>query len=198
MNEKSIALNDLKNRLFERQIRSSIVEFGDFTYGHPLILQWGEGSKLHVGKFCSIAEGVEIMLGGDHRNDWCSTYPFNAWLPDVYGDIKGHPYSKGDIWIGNDVWLARGCKIMSGVHIHDGVTVAANAVVTKDVAPYTVVGGVPAKVIKRRFDKKAVDHLIEMQWWDWDLDHIAEAVPLLQADNIDKLYAYYKEWHDGN
>lgn len=193
MSDRSIALEDLKNRLKYNNIKSDIVQIGDFSYGRPAVLQWGEGAKLHIGKFCSIAEGVEIMLGGDHRNDWCSTYPFNAWLPSVYGDINGHPYTKGDVWIGNDVWLARGCVIMSGVHIHDGACVARNAVVTKDVAPYTVVGGVPARVIKRRFDKKTVDRLIEMQWWNWDIEHIAEAVPLLQSDDINGLYKYYRE-----
>ena len=136
------------------------------------------------------------MLGGDHRIDWLTTYPFNALLPKDYGDITGHPKSKGDVIIGNDVWISRDAKIMSGVEIGDGAVIAANAVVTKHVNPYTVVGGVPAKKIKERFCYDDVMMLRGLRWWDWDIEMIAEAVPLLQSGNVYELYKFWRERKD--
>ena len=188
------ALIKLRDELHSKQLGNP--DIGDFTFGSPKVFQWGEGAKLHIGKFCSIAENVTIMLGGDHRTDWITTYPFNALLPNNYGWIKGHPHTKGDVWIGNDVWIARDAKIMSGVHIGDGAVVAASAVVTRDVPPYAVVGGVPAKVIKKRFPPKVINRLLEMEWWNWDLEKIAEAVPLLQQGEWWKLFGMY--WEDGS
>lgn len=167
-------------------------EIGDFSYGIPKVLTWNEGAKLKIGRFCSIADNVTIMLGGNHRTDWISTYPFNALIPEVYGDIKGHPSTDGDIVIGNDVWIARDAKIMSGITIGDGAVIAANAVVTHSVPPYTVVGGVPARVLKTRFKVYDVYRLRKMQWWNWSLSDIATAVPLIQSNDIDALWDYYR------
>ena len=188
------ALKQLRDELRSKHFHNA--DIGDFTFGTPHVHQWGEGARLHIGKFCSIAENVTIMLGGDHRTDWITTYPFNTLLPKEYGSIKGHPHTKGDVWIGNDVWIARDAKIMSGVHIADGAVIAANAVVTRDVPPYAVVGGVPAKVIKKRFPPKVINRLLEMEWWNWDLEKIAEAVPLLQQGEWWKLFGMY--WEDGS
>ena len=182
-------LRKLKTRMREKQkdLYPAVIEIGDYTYGIPKLMSYEDGVKVRTGKFCSIADNVTIMLGGDHRVDWITTYPFNALIPSVYGDIQGHPYSKGDVVIGNDVWLARDCKIMSGVHIGNGAVVAANAVVTKDVPAYAVVGGVPARVLKYRFDLKTRKTLERIRWWDWSEDYIAEMVPFLQSPNIEKL-----------
>lgn len=183
-----LALLKLRDELYIKQAgwNGNLIKADDFSYidGAPKVLSWGEGARVHIGKFCSIAANVTFMLGGDHRNDWVSTYPFNAWLPDAFGNIKGHPHTNGDIIVGNDVWISRDAKIMSGVHIGDGATVAANAVVTKDVEPYAVVGGVPAKVLKMRFSDGFVKWLLKVKWWDWPIEKIAEAVPLLQSDDI--------------
>lgn len=146
-----------------------------------------------MGKFCSIASGVTIMLGGDHRVDWNSTYPFNSVMKEFFPDIKGHPYSKGDVNIGNDVWIGSEAKIMSGVTIADGCVVGANALVTKDVLePYTIVGGVPARIIKKRFSQVVIQRLCEMQWWNWKDEDIVAVIPLLQSNDIDGLWDYYQ------
>jgi acetyltransferase-like isoleucine patch superfamily enzyme len=162
------------------------ITVGDFTYGIPKIRSCGEGAKLSIGKFCSIAENVTIMLGGEHRPEWNTTYPFNVLL-DNFSDIKGHPATKGDVAIGNDVWIASGAKIMSGVTIGDGAVIGANALVTKDVAPYDIVGGVPAKCIKKRFSEEIVKVMLEMRWWNWPDQKIIAAVPYLQSNDISGL-----------
>jgi acetyltransferase-like isoleucine patch superfamily enzyme len=168
---------------------------GDFTYAwQPRIKSWGEDAKLYIGKFCSIAGNVQFFLGGDHRLDWVTTYPFAELMPKNYPDVKGSPRSKGDIVIGNDVWIANDAKIMSGVHIGDGAVIAGSAVVTKDVQPYEMVGGVPAKHIKWRLPIGQCQRMQELAWWDWPLDKIAEAVPLLQSDNYNELYLFNEEW----
>lgn len=100
--------------------------------------------------------------------------------------------NKGDIVIGNDVWIGSNAKIMSGVHVGDGSIIAANAVVTKDVEPYTVVGGVPAKMIKKRFPDEIIEMLEQMKWWNWDYEDIYDVVPLLQSGNVNGLIAYYR------
>jgi acetyltransferase-like isoleucine patch superfamily enzyme len=156
---------------------------GDFTYGAPKIFSWGEGAELKIGKFCSIARGVEIFLGGEHRIDWVTTYPFNALFPE-HAMIKGHPKTKGDVIIGNEVWIADGTVIMSGVTIADGAVIGARSVVTKDVKPYEVVAGNPVRHIKFRFDKEIIKELLEIQWWNWETSKIDRFVPLLQSDDI--------------
>lgn len=172
---------------------------GDFSYAwKPRVKTWGEGTVCRIGKFCSIAGDVQIFLGGNHRNDWISTYPFNQLLPNVYGNIKGHPMSKGDVVIGNDVWIGNNVMIMSGVTIGDGASIAAGAVVTKDVPPYAIAAGVPAVVKRYRFPPGVRTILLKMRWWDWPLEKIAEAVPLLQSGKwVEFFDKYYEEEDDG-
>lgn len=154
---------------------------GDYTYGNPKVLFDSSGAHLKIGKFCSISVGVEIFLGGNHRIDWISTYPFNS-LPKYFPEgnkIKGHPATNGDVIIGNDVWIGKNATIMSGVTIGDGAVIAANAVVVKDIGDYEVWGGNPARLIKKRFDEPTIQKLKAARWWDWQIDKI--------KNNIDKL-----------
>lgn len=118
-------------------------EVGRGTYGNPTVLHWGEPTTLKVGCFCSIAADVKIFLGGNHRTDWITTYPFPAFWKSA-AHIKGHPSSRGDVIIGHDVWIGEGAVILSGVRIGNGAVVAASAVVTRDVPPYGIVAGNPA------------------------------------------------------
>ena len=167
------------------------VTLGDFTYGSPYILNDVEGVWCHIGKFCSIAENVVIMAGGEHRVDWITTYPFNVFMEGVSG-LQGHPTSKGDVIIGNDVWIGYGSIILSGVEVGDGVAIAAGSVVTKSIPPYTIVGGNPARVIRKRFSEDIVEALLSMKWWDWSYEQIFEAIPLLQDDRVEELIGYWR------
>lgn len=168
---------------------SRVADIGEYTYGKPRIMTWGEESRLKIGRFCSIAEGVTIFLSGNHRTDWVTTYPFPVFgedWPEATG-IKGHPASKGDVVIGNDVWIAYGATILSGVTIGDGAAIAARAVVTKDVAPYAIVAGNPAVEIKKRFDPDTIDLLLEVKWWDWPVEKIKANMHILCSGDIGAL-----------
>lgn len=160
---------------------------GDYSYGTPRIWWRDEGSVLKIGRFCSIARGVNVILGGDHRVDWVTTYPFmtfpHTW-PEARG-AKGHPQSKGNVVICNDVWIGYGSTILSGVTIGDGAVVGAMSVVTKDVEPYTIVAGNPARVIGKRFDSETVRQLLEIEWWHWPRDRIGRNMPLLLDERVD-------------
>ncbi|MBA4257805.1 MAG: chloramphenicol acetyltransferase [Chitinophaga sp.] len=147
------------------------------------------GDKLIIGKFCMIASDVKfIMNGANHLSESISSYPFaifgNGWENAMEG--KTYP-NKGDIVIGNDVWIGYNATIMGGVTIGDGAIIATNATVTKDVAPYTIVGGNPAKEIRKRFDEDTVKKLLEMQWWNWDISKITKNIQALAGGQINEL-----------
>jgi acetyltransferase-like isoleucine patch superfamily enzyme len=165
---------------------------GDYTYGSPKIFDWGEGATLKIGKFCSIADGVVIFLGGEHRTDWVTTYPFSAPELNQYfptaKNIKGHPKTKGDVIIGNDVWLGYNSIILSGVKIGDGAVIGACSVVTKNVPPYTIVAGNPAKIIRKRFSTKIIKKLLKIKWWNWPIEKIKKNVKFLCTNNLEQIF----------
>ena len=145
------------------------------------------GDKLIIGKFCMIASGVTfIMNGGNHLTETITSYPFaifgNGWEQAMEG--KEYP-TKGDTIIGNDVWIGYKATIMPGVHIGDGAVVAASSVVTKDVEPYAIVGGNPAREIKKRFSEDQIEKLLELKWWEWDIERITQNVKKLTGKNLD-------------
>jgi len=147
------------------------------------------GDKLIIGKFCMIASDVTfIMNGANHITQALSTYPFaifgNGWENAMEGKI--YP-QKGDIVIGNDVWIGYNATIMAGVTIGDGAIIATNATVVKDVEPYSVVGGNPAKKIKKRFSEDKIAKLLNLRWWDWEIEKITRNVKYLAGDDLDKL-----------
>lgn len=148
---------------------------------------WGEGSKLVVGNFCSIAENVNVYLGGNHRTDWVTTFPFGHIHQHIFNNFNGvgHPTSKGDVIIGNDVWIGSNVTIMSGVTIGDGAVIANNSHVVKNVEPYSLVGGNPAKLIKYRFTPEQIEKLLEIKWWYWEDSKINEYTPMLCNPDID-------------
>lgn len=162
------------------------LEVGDHSYGNPSVMWWGEDAKLTIGKYCSIADNVSMFLGGNHRADWVTTYPFSAlaalW-PEAAG-ITGHPGTNGNVVIGNDVWLASGCTILSGVTVCDGAVIGARAVVAKDVPPYAIVAGNPAEIVRYRFDPQTIERLLRIRWWDWPESRIRAAMPMLLSPDI--------------
>ena len=165
-------------------------EIGEWTYGSPAVLNYGGKGTLKIGCFCSISEHVTILLGGEHRWDWVTTYPFTDACVEA-SHFQGHPRSKGPVIIGNDVWIGYGATILSGVTIGDGAVVAAGSVVVKDVPPYAVVGGNPARVVKYRFSEGQIAALLEIRWWDWPIEKIRQAWPLLLNDDIDAFICAY-------
>lgn len=145
--------------------------------------------KLIIGKFCMIASDVKfIMNGANHLTDSLSTYPFaifgNGWENAMDG--KDYP-KKGDINIGNDVWIGYNATIMAGVTIGDGAIIATNATVTKDVEPYSIVGGNPAREIKKRFTNDVISKLLKLKWWDWDIEKISKNIQKLTDNKFDDL-----------
>lgn len=146
------------------------------------------GDKLVIGKFCAIGEGVRfIMNGANHKMDGITTYPFNIF---GHGWEKVTPTGeqlplKGDTVIGNDVWIGEYVTIMPGVKVGDGAIIAANSTLTKDVEAYTIVGGNPARLIRKRFSDEEIEFLLQLQWWNWDEEKIfAHLESLVSAEGI--------------
>jgi acetyltransferase-like isoleucine patch superfamily enzyme len=143
---------------------------GRHSYAPPSFVRVfaGDCAKVVVGNYCSLAGGVEIMPGGNHRTDTVTTYALRQHLVSDNAERVGEPWSKGDVVIGSDVWIGRGAKILGGVTVGDGAVIAAWSVVTKSVPPYTIVAGVPARAIRQRFSQEIVESLLRIRWWDWD------------------------------
>jgi len=166
-------------------LKGNNFEIGEYTYGVPRVLTFGSTNRLTVGKFCSISAGVVIFLGGNHRADWISTYPFMEFLdewPKAKG-IKRHPSSKGDVVIGSDVRIRYGATILSGVTVGDGAVIGARAVVASNVEPYSIVAGNPARLIRKRFDDETILKLLEIKWWDWPVENIKKSLHIICSGN---------------
>lgn len=147
--------------------------------------------RLVIGRFCSIACGAKFLFNSaNHAMGSLSTYPFPLFFQE-WGLEKARVAeawdNKGDIVVGSDVWIGYEAVILAGVTIGDGAVIGARAVVTKDVPPYTIVGGVPAKAIRRRFPEETVEELLRLKWWDWPPERIAQNIPAIQAGRVDLL-----------
>ncbi len=162
---------------------ASNISVGRFTYGFEgiSIRQWNEGAALRIGSFCSIASEITIFLGGNHRTDWITTFPFGYVYQDELGGEKkqGLPSTKGDVNIGSDVWIGHGVTILSGITVGDGAVLSANATVVKNVMPYEIVGGNPAKTLKKRFSDEIIDLLLRLKWLDLQLEDIKNIEKIL-------------------
>lgn len=166
-------------------LSTGVLAVGRYTYGCPDVRSYpGDRARVVVGSFVSIAEGVKVFIGGNHPVDWVSTYPLRVvfQLPGALED--GCPASKGDVVIGHDVWIGAGATILSGVHVGNGAVIGAGAVVAKDVRPYAIVVGNPAREAKRRFSDHEIDCLERIAWWDWPVDRIVANVHLLSDTDV--------------
>ena len=164
----------------------TLFEKNNVLYHYPI-----NHDKLQIGKFCSIACGAKFLFNSaNHALSSLSTYPFSLFFEE-WGlekkDVTKAWDNKGDIVIGNDVWIGYEAVILAGVTIGDGAIIGTRAVVTKDVPPYTIVGGVPAKPIKRRFPEETISALLEVQWWNWSEERIARNIGAIQNGNIEQL-----------
>jgi acetyltransferase-like isoleucine patch superfamily enzyme len=157
-------------------------QIGRGTYGRPRIFSYPNDATLRIGAFCSIAADVGIFLGGNHHPEWVTTFPFGAMWPEHYHPQQ--PSSRGDVVIGNDVWIGREAVIMSGVTVGDGAVIGAGAVVGRDVPPYTIVVGNPARALRQRFAPEVVERLLAIRWWDWPDERLRRAAGLMQSPDI--------------
>ena len=191
-------------------IKDPQIEVGDYTIyndfiADPLLFEKNNvlyhypihREKLIIGKFCSIACGTKFLFNcANHTLKSLSTYTFPLFYEEwelEKSNITTAWDNKGNIIIGNDVWIDYEAVIMAGVHIGDGAIIAARAVVTKDVPPYTIVGGTPAKEIRKRFDAEVIQQLLMLKWWDWSADNIRQCLPYIAEGKLDELLAMKKD-----
>ena len=187
-------------------VKDPRIEVGDYTIyndfvADPLLFEKNNvlyhypihQERLVIGKFCSIACGTKFLFNcANHTLKSLSTYTFPLFYEDWEldkADVASAWDNKGDIVIGNDVWIGYEAVIMAGVHIGDGAIVGTRAVVTKDVPPYTIVGGIPAKEIRKRFSSDIIEQMQTLKWWNWSVDKIREFLPYLKDGRWDKLQA---------
>ena len=162
------------------------VTIGEYTYGEPKIECWAPNDKLTIGKFCSIASNVTILIGMHHCISCGSTFPFCAFMGIKSPTFKEEQITREETIIGNDVWIGYGVLILSGVTIGDGAVIGAGAVVSKDVEPYSIVAGSPLKLLRYRFSKYVIKILLEKKWWNLPEEKIEELIPYLIQTDINK------------
>ena len=197
-----------KGKLLSEQVTHPNISVGRYSYysgyyhGHGFedcaryLLPDPDADKLIVGGFCSIGSGAAFIMAGNqgHRNEWISTFPFHFMAEvDAFAGAANGYLPAGDTVIGSDVWIGSEAIVMPGIAIGHGAVIGTRALVTRDVEPYAVVGGNPAKPIRKRFSDEHISLLLEMAWWDWDDTTLADAMPILTTGDIDALYAFWRE-----
>ncbi|WP_245677761.1 type B chloramphenicol O-acetyltransferase [Chondromyces crocatus] len=208
MNSTNFFESPFRGKLLSEQVKNPNILVGRYSYysgyyhGHSfddcaryLFPDRNDVDKLIIGSFCSIGSGVAFIMAGNqgHRSDWVSTFPFfyMSEVPSFAGSIDGFK-GAGDTVVGHDVWIGSEAMIMAGVRIGHGALIGSRALVTRDVEPYTVVGGNPAKPIRKRFSDEHIALLLEMAWWDWSDDQLHGAMKLLCAGDIPALHAHWR------
>ncbi|MDD5704163.1 MAG: CatB-related O-acetyltransferase [Dehalococcoidales bacterium] len=184
-------------------LEPELFSIGIGTYGHPLIHIWDKRTRLIIGKFCSISDGSEFVLGGNHLKSCITTYPLESYLNATPQSeyIEDYTSTKGDIIIGNDVWIGIRAIILSGVKVGDGVIIGAGSVVAASkrimpagiIPPYSIIAGNPANIIGHRFPQDIIDKLLEIKWWDWPSSLIKNNIQIIHNNDIDNLRKINKE-----
>jgi virginiamycin A acetyltransferase len=181
---------------------------GDYTYYHDwenpenflrnVLYHFDfEGDRLIIGKFCAIASEVKfIMNGANHRTDWLTNYPFPIFAAGWEVAMPESWPNKGDTIVGNDVWIGYDALIMPGVHIGDGAIIGSRSVVTRDVSPYSIVGGNPAQEIRKRFSEEVIEELLTIAWWDWPIEKITQHLKAICSSNLEALAKYWQQIGD--
>lgn len=170
--------------VFKRSMRY-VTSWGEKTYGRPEIICYDGISKLSVGKYTSIASNVSILLGANHKRGLLTTYPRSLMNKNISQEETNE---RGDVTIGSDVWVGHGVTIIGPAVIGDGAIIGASALVLGDVPPYAVVGGVPAKVIKYRFDEEKIQKLLSVKWWDKNEEEIVALENTLYSSDVESLF----------
>ena len=186
--EGTVALQDKA----QEYIADGTLVMGNMSYYAPNVVKFkGDTGRVIIGNFASVAPDADFYVGGLHRVEWVSLYGLRAMLelPGAYED--GFTHGRGDIVVGSDTWVTNGCTVMSGVTIGDGAVVGTKAVVAKDVRPYAIVVGNPAKEIGRRFGDEQVEALLRIKWWDWPTELVKERVDALSSPDIDAFIAQF-------
>lgn len=199
-----------KGKLLSEQVTNPNIEVGRFSYysgyyhGHSfddcaryLPPERSDVDKLIIGSFCSIGSGVSFIMAGNqgHRADWASSFPFFYMQQEsAFANARDAFIPAGDTVVGHDVWIGAEAMILPGISVGHGAVIGSRALVTKHVAPYSIVAGNPAKEIRTRFSPEQVSMLLEMCWWDWPLASIEAAMPLLCSDDIHGLYEHWRSW----
>jgi acetyltransferase-like isoleucine patch superfamily enzyme len=183
--------------VLRRLVRQGRVTYGAWSYGIPTIRTFDhDNTCLKVGHYSSI--GSTILLGGEHAADRVTTFPHRICMDMEGAGEDGFPVTTGDTVIGSDVWACYGSMLLSGVNVGDGAILAGGAMIVKDVPPFAIVGGNPAKVLKYRFSEPEIEAMLELRWWDWPDDEVRKAVPLLADKDASAFIEYArKEYPDG-
>ena len=191
--------NHFLKDILKEEIKKKLSVVGKWSYGSPKIYRYNWKNKIYIGNFCSIGPEVKIIIGGNHRTDWVTTSPLpdeNFNFDNTFANarkIKNFNLSKGDLFIKNDVWIGAFSIILSGITLGNGCVIAAGSVVTKDVKPYTIVGGVPAKFLRSRFNKKQSKFLNESGWWDLEDEKINFLSQYLLNKNVSEFIKKFKD-----
>lgn len=165
----------------------SFLQIGRFSYLAGLEFGFIDSrSKIRIGNFSSVGENVIFFLKTNHHPEWISTFPLERlpWPDGVPRPVSPHANLRDDVIVGNDVWISHGAKVLAGVTVADGAVISAGAVVSRDVRPYAIMAGNPAREIRRRFDDADVDYLMALQWWNMSTPKISEIAPFLASGNL--------------